>query len=158
MVDPNGFTSVEVVLGKLAEADWRNWHSAEVSAVDEALDFLWEATLDRQNAGGLANDVLCGIARTGRDIQPLLGIWLEKSDGPAAEQLASFIDWHVPSLLEKKTNSAGFWDDVPDQHQKVIDWLKSPEAREFIRSSSALSAEDREQSLWLLGSLVSAEG
>ena len=94
----------EIVLGKLAYADWTSWPAAEQDAVRAALHLLWQ----RFRLSPEAKNWLCAIARAEPDIRPYLNAW-----EPAAA--AAF-------KADPHTECVGFWEDAESQWLQVLAW------------------------------------
>ena len=94
----------EIVLGKLAYANWTTWPPAEQAAVRAALEQIWQ----RHRQSAAAENYLCGIARAESDITPYLNAW------------------EPEAALEFKTDSqtkcTGFWKDAEPQWRQVLAW------------------------------------
>ena len=100
----------EIVLGKLALANWRSWSAEEGRAIEELIDAWFEAALERDMLeaghgwiGWEAESVLCGAARAGLP----LARWLARLLEPRAEPMLADLKQRFPSELSE------FWKDAP---------------------------------------------
>ncbi len=100
----------EIVLGKLALADWRSWSREEQRVIEDLVDAWFEQRLARDLAeaaeGWLTCEVeqiLCGAARAGMSLQPWL---LRLSESDAAPVLADLRE-RFPKRL------SSFWKYAP---------------------------------------------
>ena len=108
--DPGNANDPEIVLRKLALANWRSWSLIEQAAIEEFIDAWFDQALisdvaeaDSGWIGTETESVLCGAARAGLPLTK----WLIRLQ----DQLAS------PVLADLKTRIAkgpsGFWKDAP---------------------------------------------
>lgn len=113
---------VEVVLGKLALADWKTWPEREQQAVMMVLAAAFESAIDPSSADADTLDsLLCGISLAGADVAPFLA----KLEQPAqSEVLFDYFESNSTSLQKGRLNNA-FWGEHREAGQPVIDWLLS---------------------------------
>jgi hypothetical protein len=108
--DPRDAIDPEIVLGKLALANWCSWSGVEQRALEEFIDAWFERSLARDVAemeagwpGMDAESILCGAARAGLPLERWL-IRLHKAD--AASVLAD-LKKRFPGQL------SAFWENTP---------------------------------------------
>lgn len=94
----------EIVLGKLAYANWTTWLPAEQAAVRAALEQIWQ----RHRQSPEAENYLCGIARAEPDITPYLNAW----------EPEAALDFKT----DPETKCTGFWEDAETQWRQVLAW------------------------------------
>ncbi|WP_030432480.1 hypothetical protein [Allokutzneria albata] len=85
-----------IVLGKLAQEEWRTWPLEEQQAVDQYLDALWLALVSdfpsQLGAFAGAADFLDAAARTGDGIERFLTAWDTTGGVEADRQLALLVN------------------------------------------------------------------
>lgn len=108
--DPGNANDSEIVIGKLALANWRQWPAAEQKVVEQFLDAWFECALadDLASAaegwiGTDAESVLCGMARAGLPLDRRL---LRLQDELAAPVLADLTKRYPGDL-------SPFWETTP---------------------------------------------
>lgn len=124
--------SAEIVLDKLAMADWCAWPPAERQAVRRCLMWLWEQAL----AGGRADLWLCAIAQAEDVLQPYLARWEEDVGGAAGLGLHGFIAQNLGALQRGGLINA-FWPARPRQQAEAIAWLRGQGLRERLYAAFA---------------------
>jgi len=110
VTDPANANDPEIVIGKLALAEWRSWSDHEQQAIESFLDAWFDLAIlrDMQNAahgpiGWEAESVLCGAARAG---VPLDG-WLNRLEAASAVPVLNDLKARFPNEL------SGFWEGAP---------------------------------------------
>lgn len=68
--EPSDWVDAEVLLRKLALAEWRAWPRVEVAAVERYLEALWAAVLDGEIPGLDADAMLRALAVIVDDVAP----------------------------------------------------------------------------------------
>lgn len=125
---------VELVFGKLAQADWRDWPEAPV--LRELADALWHDTLTRQPPRFEADTVLDAL---GRFDEPRVGAYLlEWSQLETTVAISQLLDLVQCRLHGRRV--------APE----IADWLDGP-AREAVRT--AFDQATTEETLTLLADL-----
>ena len=126
-----------IVLGKLAQEEWRGWPPAEQQAVDEYLAAVWRCLLaefpSRLGAFVDAAEFLDAVARTGDSVDRFLAAW-STIRGPAADR-------HLALLVNRLDSAARRRDTT------VIAWLCREATRDrlltaFERDNDATWADD----------------
>jgi hypothetical protein len=109
--DPANANCPEIVIGKLALANWRTWSASEQHVVEEFLDAWFESSLARDLAeagegwiGTEAESVLCGAARAGLPLRR----WLVRLHDPIAAPVLADLKQRFPGRL------SAFWKDIPE--------------------------------------------
>ncbi len=100
----------EIVIGKLALANWRTWATKEQVVSEEFIDAWFECAVIRDLAeagdgwiGSEAESVLCGAARAGMPLLP----WLVRLHDPLLALLLTDLKEQFPGGLSP------FWEDAP---------------------------------------------
>jgi hypothetical protein len=109
--DPRNANDPEIVLGKLALADWRSWAEGEQQALEDYIDAWFERALERdvEDAdggwiGAEAESVLCGAARAGLRLER----WLLRLHEPLAAPVLADLKARYPGGL------SAFWEQAPE--------------------------------------------
>ncbi|MET1111277.1 MAG: hypothetical protein ABWX67_07105 [Allosphingosinicella sp.] len=110
VTDPGNANDPEIVLGKLALANWRSWRSDERRAVEELVDAWFEQVLaedlaeaDEYWIGHESESVLCGASRAGLSLTR----WLVRLHEPLAAPVLADLKQRFPDRL------SAFWEDAP---------------------------------------------
>lgn len=110
----------ELVLNKLAHANWRSWPFAQQQAVEGLIGLWFERAVRRhvEQADGYLTDeqagrVLCGAAIAGLPLQPLLDVLKRPFAAPV---LADLLD-RSPDQLSP------FWEDAPEGLKELLAFL-----------------------------------
>ncbi|WP_086819969.1 hypothetical protein [Allokutzneria sp. NRRL B-24872] len=86
----------DIVLGKLAQEEWRTWPAAEQEAVEQYLDALWHALLadfpSKVGAFVGAEDFLAAVERAGVGAEQFLAAWDGVSGAAADRHLALLLN------------------------------------------------------------------
>lgn len=108
--DPPGVGDAEIVLGKLALANWRSWPDGQRRAVEDLIDAWFGQALSQDLAeagdgwvGREAESVLCGAARAGLP----LARWLARLREPEAAPVLGDLRNRFPRHL------SDFWKSAP---------------------------------------------
>lgn len=137
--DPQGWTSLEVLIGKLAHGSWTSWPAEEQEAVTGALHVLWDATLsaDTTAVGGWEVDtVLCALGQALESIMPMLDRWTRTDTETARRHLAQWIELNGPVIADGRGPHNGFWKGRPQQEAEVIAWLKRPSTLDYLEAGT----------------------
>lgn len=109
--DPGNANDPEIVLGKLALADWRSWALDEQCAIESLVDAWFDQSLkndladaDEGYIGMDAESVLCGAARAAMPLRR----WLLRFSAPDAAPLLADMRRRFPSDM------SSFWKFAPD--------------------------------------------
>ena len=154
------FPDSEIVLSKLAAAEWSTWPDEEIVAVDDFLRAWWQATLHRYPSSPRIDTVLCSLAATGSDLRVYLRLWSRLETKASIEQLHELVttgvDWSSPPRL-----SNAFWDHDSPAHSAVLNWLIRGRVRDWLSGDNAsggvkaaFARETREPVLELLADLA----
>ncbi|MFB8006733.1 hypothetical protein [Nocardia sp. NPDC056000] len=139
----------EIVLGKLAQANWRSWPSTEQSTIEGFLDSVWGAVLTEfpSETGAFTSpaEFLRAIAAIGLDPAPYLRAW-ESTVGVSADR-------HLAELVREAVYR-------PDRMDRVTAWLRRDEVRDrlfraFERDHAAAWGGEFAQAYDLAAMLVS---
>ncbi|KAB8141203.1 hypothetical protein F8S13_20605 [Chloroflexia bacterium SDU3-3] len=109
----------EIVLSKLAMAEWGAWPPAERDAVRSSLMWQWGQAL----AGGDVDTWLCAIAQAEDVLRPYLARWEKGLGGEATLALHGYIAQNMAAILRGRLANA-FWAGSPRQQAEVIAWLR----------------------------------
>ena len=109
--DPGNSNDPEIVIGKLALANWRAGSAAEQGVREDFLDAWFEQALARDSAetdegwiGTEAEGVLCGASRAGLPLER----WLVRLNDPSAAPVLADLRERFPHQL------SAFWEDAPE--------------------------------------------
>jgi len=124
-----GWPDPQVVLGKLRLADWDHWPESERAAVINLLREKFARLLEDENTDGSDIDKwVCALGRCVPDVTPYLEPLLEEAN---ENKLLSFIEWSWSALSKGKLASA-FWEEAPDNQQRVVTWLNQPRVKRLL--------------------------
>lgn len=116
------YPTPEIVLGKLELARWQTWPEKDRGAVQDFIEAWWERLLSEEDDAGQLDGVICGIARSGLDIDPFLERLLTHPAALAAIVEASiWLEWENSSKLPRNP----FWEDCPDKGLAYAEFLRS---------------------------------
>lgn len=134
----------EIVLGKLASADWRAWPEEERDAVTDFLREWWDQTLRHHPARPPIDTVLCALAATGMDLTSCLDTWSVLDTDASIRHLHDFVmtGWSGRRL----TNA--FWNRDSPAYEQAVTWLTGGPAAAAVEA--AFAREGREDLLELL--------
>ena len=113
----------EILLGKLAVADWKHWPDEEQSAVCDFLRATWTVLLFDPVPNVQPNAWLCGLGTAGEDLRPYLEEWLQARAASAYEHLVCFIELNLPNFIKRHRLTNSFWSGAPVAALQVCDWL-----------------------------------
>ena len=123
--DPRNANDPEIVIGKLALANWRGWSAKEQTVVEEFLNawFEWALAQDLAEAddgwiGTEAESVLCGAARAGLPLQR----WLIRLNDPIAALVLADLKKRFPDRLSP------FWEYSPNGFRELSTILAQGQA------------------------------
>lgn len=109
--DPGNANSPEIVLGKLALADWRSWALDEQRATESFVEAWFQQALEDDLAeadegyiGREAESVLCGAARAAMPLRQ----WLLRLSAPDAAPLLADMQRRFPDDMSP------FWEFAPE--------------------------------------------
>ncbi len=119
----------ESVLNKLKLAGWQSWSKIERNSVEH---YLKSAFLEivKTGDGYDIDSWLCGVARCSEDIEEFLHVLKCYPKG-----LADFYEAKSSELM--KNNLGGFWNDTPQNRDRVLEWIQSNEVRTIINEEFA---------------------
>jgi hypothetical protein len=116
-IDPGWYPSPEVIVGKLALAEWGTWRKAEKVAVTNFLsawfDRLAVGWADDEAHLGDVDPLLCGLAKAGEDIAPYLDRLLRPENVDGLRRLRETWDG-APTA---------FWETVPEARRQIRNFL-----------------------------------
>jgi hypothetical protein len=146
--DPNGFTSLEVLFGKLKydPTPWTYWPNAERSAIERFFHVLWLHVLRNEGEGpyrdvDTVDTLLRALGRANTSVATYLATWLATRGQAAVRQLARFVLVNADYVLAKRQLFNSYWDN-PSAVREVLDWLASSVVAEYLGSErSALSGD-----------------
>jgi hypothetical protein len=114
--DPGNANDPEIVIGKLARANWRSWPAPEQAVIEELLDAWFEFALTRDLAaidegwvGWDAERILCGFAHAGLPLTR----WILRLHDPVAAPVLADLKERFPGQL------SAFWEDAPDGFREL---------------------------------------
>lgn len=132
--DSSWWPDIEIVLGKLALAEWRMWPADEQRAVQAFLDAWFEAVArtatppdDGTYYSGSIDELVCGLGRSGVALGPYLTRLL---DYPLA--LAELYHSNAEALTNDRLSDA-FWEDAdPAAMAEVVAFLRSDAVMDLL--------------------------
>ena len=122
----------EVIIGKLALAEWKDWPEQEQSALRNFFHAGWCWILAQSQPSIETDSWLCGLGRAGEDLLPYLNEWTNLQSATAYEHLAAFVAWHQPTYLKRQSLHNAFWSDSPQGVAQICDWFANPQTREAL--------------------------
>jgi hypothetical protein len=138
----------EILLGKLAYADWRTWPAGEVAAVERYLAALWRAQLSTYPAHLDPGAMLRAYSQLFDDLGTFLDAWDADDRAPALRHLADFVIDHWKLLSGTPTGRTS-------QLAQVASWLRRPATLTrlhngfFAYSNEPFAAELSQAHEWL---------
>ena len=121
-----GYTTPEVVLGKLRYGEWALRPQVEQQAVDRYLWALWRSILETFPGKIDVDSVLCGIGCAVDSLTPFLEAWLNEMRPSAISRLSEFMEANLTKLAKKHRLTNAFWTESEQQMMQVIGWLAAP--------------------------------
>ena len=119
----------EVVLRKLRLADWDDWPESERAPIINVLGEKFTALLDDVNTDGSEiSEWVCALGQCLPDVTPYLEPLLEEAN---ENKLLSFIEWNWSSLRKGRLAS-GFWQEAPENQERVVNWLNRPRVKRLL--------------------------
>ena len=77
---------------------------------------------------------LCGMGIAGEDLGPYLDDWINLRATNAYNHLATFVEWHNPTFVKKRSLNNAFWSDSPKGVAQVCKWLTNPSTRQNMEN------------------------
>jgi hypothetical protein len=124
----------EIVLGKLALAEWSRWPVKEQAAVRDYFRAVWNSLLTEPELSIGPDGWLCGMGRAGEDLQKYLDDWAELRTSDAYEHLARFVELIQPTYVKRRSLGNAFWTDCPQAVAQLCNWLVSLQTREKLEA------------------------
>ena len=130
--DSNFDLDPEIALRKLSYVQWQEWRQDKKLAIANFIESAFTSFVLRSQDNDFVsfhNDAdvwLCAIAHTGIAIEPLL-----KRIEQHPQALVDLYEQNSKALIKGKLSN-GFWHDVPNTCQTVIDWFQSDRVRKSI--------------------------
>ncbi len=119
----------EVAIGKLSFVEWKKWNEERVDAIESYFDAVFEAYVE--SGSYEADSWLCALARS----KCGFGKYLEKLK-KTTKGLISVYENNSESLMKGKLSN-GFWDEVPEEKNELIECFGSADVRRLIDASYA---------------------
>jgi hypothetical protein len=112
----------EIVLKKLALADWLNWPEADKSAALAVIDAKFEELLNATDRDILKLDSwICAIGRCVETITPYLDRLLEAG---REEDLMAYVNENLSAFTKRKLSN-GFWEKGSRNEQLTLEWFQN---------------------------------
>ena len=92
-----GYVTAEIVVGKLAKADWHAWPNLERVAVNDFLWAWWRLKLELDDS--TLDDGFAALCCTDDDPTPYLRMWRDLEETRYAVMLARFVNEHATMIL-----------------------------------------------------------
>ena len=144
--DSSSFFDRDMLFGKLRFADWHTWPAPEQQLIQAYLWTLWQESFNTLDYS--VGELLCAIAQTGLDLQPLLMYWdaqLQTLTG--LQHYADFLDLHMAMIIGQNRLHGHGWANREQATAGVIDWVIDPTRRERMTTAFANSQRDEESRL-----------
>lgn len=134
--EADSFVEIEIILGKLAYAEWARWPAAERIAIESFLGPRWDLGLRQDPSDDVrgshsqfdADSWLCGIALTGLDTKPYVDAWRRRGAASTVGHVAAFLELN-PNLITAGTLGNPFWEPGTPQASACADqmrvWLRA---------------------------------
>lgn len=121
--------SREVVLGKLALANWLSWDQSEIDAIRALFVAVFDmALVADEDLANLVDEWICGLGLAGENLVP----YLQKLER-ASNWNALYGFFELNSLqLQKGRLGNSFWGEHKQLAQPVIDWFESAPIQAII--------------------------
>lgn len=147
---PVGYVTAEIVIGKLARADWQIWPDLERAAVGDFLWAWWRLKLGLADSS--LDDCFAALCCTGDDPTPYLRMWRDLEETRSAVMLARFVNEHATMIFAGR----GFNGFVNREATRAIQgFLREPETRaRFEAAFHATKNRDDQKALSLAEQLV----
>jgi hypothetical protein len=128
------FDTPEVLLGKLAYANWESWPAIEQAAVRDFLEAFWRHQLTSPGtfpADHRIGTVLGGLAQLHSSLIPLLDAWLSIEDQTAALHLCQLIDHSADDIMQ--TGRIRFlWGNPAKASEELTKWLATDAVQNYL--------------------------
>lgn len=125
----------EVIFRSIANSDWTNWDDDERNIVLDLAIEKFDKLLQEHADSFELDTLLCAIAHIENDLSIYLNK-LEKEENVHSFQ--EFITHNIKCYTKQKLENA-FWEDLPEQEQQVIHWMKSDKVRVWLFSEYGMS-------------------
>lgn len=126
---PGYFCDTEIVVGKLAHAEFETWPTAERSVVLDFLRVWWRVEIERDADSFAIGDLLTGLCCAKLDLQEFFAMWLANKTPGAASNLAQFVMDKAVAIRMGKTFNAF----LEKNYLPVINaWLFSDEVLTYL--------------------------
>ena len=111
---PDDEINNEILLSKLAYANWWEWPQQERDAIEAVLQLRWELGLTLDPSEFDADTWLCGVALAGSDSSRYIDAWHTSTAHTAFEHLATFLTSNRDLLTEGRLTNAFYPEDPAD--------------------------------------------
>ena len=123
--DDSWWPDVEITGRAIKEADWRGWPEKRLNALLEFLSAAIGHLIETGSYSEIAS-WMCGVARAGLDVRPLLSI-IENDDNAV---IAYFSD-EAGRLADGKLSNA-FWELPNEGHDVIVEWFRSEKVGRIV--------------------------
>jgi hypothetical protein len=133
--NPDQFTSIEVLFGKLAYGRWQEWPEFEQQAVDQFMRAFWAAELSREfthERDDRLDTALCSLGQAYDDLSPFLEQWLSTESVSSCQQLAHFFLFNYEKIVGHRELWSAYWNGRSSQVSQIIDWMRTPAVYEYL--------------------------
>ena len=117
----------EVALGKLRLASWEQWPDRLREPVREVIDLKFDDVIKDGDPDRI-DEWLCGIGRCTPDIRP----YLERLINNASRESVLGVINANQSVFSKNKPGNAFWEDAPENSERLVRWIKSGPAKELL--------------------------
>ena len=129
------FADPEMVIGRLAHADWQDWSAAEHDSVRGVLDGLWDDAMRRQAPPVDIDSLVCGLGLAFRGVPPHVENWTTDNRPLAAPRLVEFVLANASELPEQRLGDP-WWEQGREAMEALVTWLLTPRVAAFLRASA----------------------
>lgn len=135
---------IEVLFGKLAYANWYQWHQREREAIGSYFELLWKSVLSQPalfQDDDIADSVLCAFGAARADLDAFLSYWTTTNENAARTHFNEFVVLNASYLRDKDRLWNTFWENDSKESTTVKEWLSSDSLRTLILSREACADE-----------------
>ena len=122
----------EVVGKAISAAGHADWPERKKAALAEYIDAVWSEMLDGPEARRDMDTWICFAGRVPVRVTPLLERLLERP-----KRLVDLYEVNSQTLIEGRLSN-GFWDEDSEEHDRVVEWLRSPAVQTVINRAYGL--------------------
>lgn len=134
LVESDGWwPSVEVIARAITNGDFVHWPEARKKAVITFFDQVLKTLVEQGGSGFDLDAWICALGNLRLDLLPYLSLIRENP-----QLLITFYEVNSSPLQHGKLAN-GFWDNVPEEENRVVNWFKSDDTRDKIAIAYGLA-------------------